>query len=632
MLNKNQVATQAKAFLHPDDNNTRDGLKAIAREVVNEVMSAQDKANYKNNTGLSINRTIDMVSREVLIACIACAVDDCFPDFMLDLTEAMQDDSVCMPKQRGSGVSRGYHNKFNQRHTFETMINKHAGGAMPSKLLHIHDAAHVGWEVWSILATADINTAPQAGRIADALYDAGHVEGETVEHVANNIEAYIMDGSHDSVFDTMDSEHQEIVKNIVSVFAKSQSRAAPAATPAASDDLVIDPNLAPAIDNLLKQASGGKVSTIASVIAENTKAKQAHAELEKEIERLRNASVVASKPSQTVGEVGDLKYEVVMQKASDLFTDKNGRKSKKLDFDVVTLRWTNSNGDVVRHPMCPEVDDTYQFRMWHLIRFLSGMKFGQNIWLHGHTGTGKTTLAMQIAARLGIPVERLNLDSNIERSDMVGATNIVVKEGAPATEFQEGILPRAMRQPCWMVLDELDAGRADALFAIQRVLEGNGLTLTEQGGDVVEQHELFRIVATANSRGQGDEHGWYAGVRPMNLAMLNRFGAFIEVPYLDKDDEVELLKRAYPALAPKYREEMAGYAELVREAFKSGEISQTISPRNLHSMAMYFLHYASIMPEKEAIHEAVRTTVIDSAPADNAQRLEELYQRVFGVV
>ena len=129
MLNKPQVAKQASAFLHPDDNNTRDGLKAIAREVVNEIMTAQDKANYKNNTGLSINRTIDMVSREVLIACIACAVDDCFPDFMLDLTEAMQDDTVCMPKQRGTGVSRGYHKKFNQRHTFENMINLHAGGA-----------------------------------------------------------------------------------------------------------------------------------------------------------------------------------------------------------------------------------------------------------------------------------------------------------------------------------------------------------------------------------------------------------------------------------------------------------------------------------------------------------------------
>lgn len=632
MLNKKLIARTAKGLLHPDDNATRDGLKAIARDVVNELMSAQDKAKYKNDTGLSINRTIDMVSREVLIACIGTALDDLFHEFIRDLTEAMQDDTVCMPKQRGSGVSRGYHKDFNQRHTFETMIHKHAGAVQNMTTLEIITVAR---EAIAIYQAANENASVELAVVGAGLTQLGLIPADNEKAVTKELSNSVANNpTYESVFDDLIPVMQQDISNLVQYIVKASgaSQTQAAAKPAATEPTTIDPNLAPAVDALLKQATNGSLVSITKLIQDNHDSWAQKAALEEELERLRNASVVASKPSQTVGEVGDLKYEVVMQKASDLFTDKHGRKSKKLDFEVVTLRWTNSNGDVVRHPMCPEVDETYQFRMWHLIRFLSGMKFGQNIWLHGHTGTGKTTLAMQIAARLGIPVERLNLDSNIERSDMVGATNIIVKDGAPATEFQEGILPRAMRQPCWMILDELDAGRADALFAIQRVLEGNGLTLTEQGGDVVEQHELFRIVATANSRGQGDEHGWYAGVRPMNLAMLNRFGAFIEVPYLDKDDEVELLKRAYPSLAPKYREEMAGYAELVREAFKSGEISQTISPRNLHSMAMYFLHYNSIMPEKEAIHEAVRTTVIDSAPADNAQRLEELYQRVFGVV
>lgn len=642
MLDKSTIATEASRFLHPDDNNTRDGLKTQARVVVNEMMSSRDKADYKNQTGMSINRTIDMVSREVLIACIASALDDAFNDFLIKLTEAMQDDSVCMPKQRGSGVSRGYHKGFRQRIVNEDIINQHAGGKMPAtytNIISVSQAADAIIHACNIWLDTGREFKPNFSEVSDVVFGNDlqfPLEGGDYNELSGELADRFRQGEHSPVgidLDDMTEDQQALCQNVVEAMATAWKGRDPAPTSQSTvpEPAVLDPNLAPAVDALLKQATNGAVGSISQILKDNHDARAEKSALEAELEQLRNASF-QSKPTQAVGTIGELSYEVVMQKASDLFTDKRGRKSSKLDFDVVTLKWTDTNGNVVRHPMCPEVDETYQFRMWHLIKFLSAMKFGQNVWLHGHTGTGKTTLAMQIAARLGIPVERLNLDSNIERADMVGATEIVVKDGAPTTEFREGILPKAMQQPCWFVLDELDAGRPDALFAIQRVLEGNGLTMTEQAGKVVEPHELFRIVATANSRGQGDEHGWYAGVRPMNLAMLNRFGAFIEVPYLDKDDEVELLKRAYPALKPKERDEMAGYAELVREAFQSGEVSQTISPRNIHSMAMYFLHYKGLMPEREAMHEAVKTTVIDSAPADNAQRLEELYQRVFGVV
>jgi cobaltochelatase CobS len=50
----------------------------------------------------------------------------------------------------------------------------------------------------------------------------------------------------------------------------------------------------------------------------------------------------------------------------------------------------------------------------------------------------------------------------------------VLKDGVQVTEFREGLLPWALQHPCALVFDEYDAGRADVMFVIQRVLEVEG--------------------------------------------------------------------------------------------------------------------------------------------------------------
>ena len=57
------------------------------------------------------------------------------------------------------------------------------------------------------------------------------------------------------------------------------------------------------------------------------------------------------------------------------------------------------------------------------------------------------------------------------------------------------------------MFDEYDAGRADVMFVIQRVLEVDGkLTLLDQN-QVINPHPYFRIFATANTVGLGDTTG-----------------------------------------------------------------------------------------------------------------------------
>lgn len=408
----------------------------------------------------------------------------------------------------------------------------------------------------------------------------------------------------------------------------------PGKTPKA---ISIDVNMRGGIDALLNSATGGKLTDIQSIIDTATQAKDTILELKDELADLKTKLSANPRSTATGTAVVDgntLTYKTVYRNASDIFKMGN-RKHKPLDFEIPTLVWTDDKGNEVRHPECPDVDDTYQFRLKHLVKFLSTIMFGNNVWLHGHTGTGKTTFAEQVAARLQFIVMRLNMDSNMDSSDVKGSKDLDVKDGAPITVFTEGILPQAMVRPCWFVLDECDAGRADVLFVIQRALESKGLIITEDGGRLIKPHEHFRFIATANSRGQGDEHGWYQGVRPMNLAFLDRFGAFIEIGYLDKDDEIRMIQTAYPALTDTEAKEMCQFSQEIRKAFMGGEISTTLSPRGLHAMAQYYLHFKSVLGDTQsgrraATKDAVETVVIDKAPSDCSQTIQQLASTSFG--
>ena len=559
----------------------RRAIKKIVRKIVATCFEDTERKTFHEYTGKTINNIIDMVNRETLLNLCVHAIGmpphiSGYPAFLFgtavtQLAYAYKDDSLCRPAGRGSGVSQGYHKDMWELDYLKTLI---------------HDM-YQEWhseEAGALLTRQSLEQQEKAQAEAPA---------------------------------KVDDPTPKAVTHTATVFT-------------AVEPIPLDPSLKKAVDALLNQASQGAI-TNADYYTDHIKS--LNDQVIDALVALDDAKSAltsqANEPQPITVDGSTLTYKVVMRKAMDLFKDAKGRTSAKLDFDVETLVWYDANGKEVRHPACPEIDPHYKFRMHHIIKYLTAKKFRQHTWSHGHTGTGKTTFIEQVEARLGFPVERLNLDSNMERADVVGNVDIVVKDGAPSSVFTEGLLPVAMQQPMTFILDELDAGRPDMLFVLQRALENKGLTLTEDAGRLVKPHPLFSFAATANSRGQGDEHGWYSGVRPMNLAFLNRFGAFIEVNYMDEDDELQFIKDAYPKLNVVMAEQFARFAQLIRGAFMNGEISQTLSPRNLHAMAQYYMHFNTFMPHSEAVDEVIETCVSDAAPADNQQHIKELANRVF---
>jgi len=178
---------------------------------------------------------------------------------------------------------------------------------------------------------------------------------------------------------------------------------------------------------------------------------------------------------------------------------------------------------------------------------------------------------------------------------------------------------------------EIDAGRPDILFSLQKALESKGLTLTEDNHRIINPHPLFRFAATANTRGQGDEYGMYAGTRAMNASMLDRFPSFIEFTYMTAAREAALLMALVPALAKDMADKMAQFATEVRNAFSKGEVYNTISPRGLSKLADCYATFTAYgTPDNVAFQMAMSMTILNKVTNDTRQKFIELAQRTFG--
>lgn len=295
----------------------------------------------------------------------------------------------------------------------------------------------------------------------------------------------------------------------------------------------------------------------------------------------------------------------------------------QFDFDVPVFDWASP------HPMVPEVDPDYQFEPISLLRALWGLCTGQKMWLHGETGTGKTTLIEQIAARLQWPVARVNFDSEITRMDLIGRDTLVQENGATVTRFVDGILPAAMQMPCIFLCDELDFIRSDVSYVLQRSLESKGLLITEDGGRLIQPDPMFRIVATANTRGQGDDTGRYMGARPQSAALLDRFTCWIRVDYMKPAALAKLLQSKLPHVKPAQVNRMVKYASEHWHGFTNRDILQPLSPRGLVSAGEAFTFLSALMPEDEAMKQAIATTISERANETDAQTIAGIVQRVF---
>jgi cobaltochelatase CobS len=275
----------------------------------------------------------------------------------------------------------------------------------------------------------------------------------------------------------------------------------------------------------------------------------------------------------------------------------------------------------------PDLDPDYLFNRDTTLAILAGFAHNRRVMIQGYHGTGKSTHIEQVAARLNWPCVRINLDSHVSRIDLVGKDAIVIRDGLQITEFREGILPWALQSNTALVFDEYDAGRADVMFVIQRVLEVSGrLTLLDQSR-VIRPHPAFRLFSTTNTIGLGDTSGLYHGTQQINQGQMDRWSIVVTLNYLPHDDEVNIVLAKVKEFATdsgrKTISNMVRLADLTRSAFINGDLSTVMSPRTVITWAENALIFKDV-------GFAFVLTFLNKCDEMERGSVAELYQRCFG--
>ncbi|KAL5697769.1 hypothetical protein ACHQM5_028886 [Ranunculus cassubicifolius] len=154
------------------------------------------------------------------------------------------------------------------------------------------------------------------------------------------------------------------------------------------------------------------------------------------------------------------------------------------------------------------------------------------ILLQGPTSSGKTSLVRHLAAVTGHEFVRIN---NHEHTDLQEYLGSYITDATGKLVFQEGVLVKAVRSGCWIVLDELNLAPSDVLEALNRLLDDNRELFVPELQETIKAHPNFMLFATQNPP------TLYGGRKMLSRAFRNRF-VEIHVGEIPENELTTILK------------------------------------------------------------------------------------------
>jgi MoxR-like ATPase len=206
---------------------------------------------------------------------------------------------------------------------------------------------------------------------------------------------------------------------------------------------------------------------------------------------------------------------------------------------------------------------------------------GENMLFTGPAGCGKTMMARILADVFNRPFYNFNMGATQDpRSTLIGNTHFKKDEGtfvAPSLFLQAIQIPNAV-----ILLDELSRAHPEAHNILMTALD---MTQRYVRVDEAPDSPTIKVakgvcfLATANV---GSE---YTATRTMDRALWDRFSV-VEMAPLGKEDELDLLTKAYPAVDKKTLLAITEIAEQTRLQVKQGsdKIDTIISTRQTMRM------------------------------------------------
>ena len=182
-------------------------------------------------------------------------------------------------------------------------------------------------------------------------------------------------------------------------------------------------------------------------------------------------------------------------------------------------------------------------------RSLAYINAGFPIHFRGISGTGKTTLAMHVAAMIGRPVVMLHGDEEFSTSDLVGGESgfrsrkvvdnyihtVLKTEEDMSKRWMDNRLTIACRNGFTLIYDEFTRSRPEANNVLLSVLQERMLDLpapSRSDGNYLNVHPDFTAIFTSNPEE-------YAGVHRSQDALRDRM-ITLDLDHFDEETEVRI--------------------------------------------------------------------------------------------
>lgn len=184
---------------------------------------------------------------------------------------------------------------------------------------------------------------------------------------------------------------------------------------------------------------------------------------------------------------------------------------------------------------------------------------GENLLLSGGKATGKNVLCETLSWIFGRPSYDISFHVNTDSASLIGTDTFRNNE----VQLRKGPVYRCAEYGGFGILDEINMAKNDAVSVLHATLD-HRRRIDVPGYSRITLHPATRFIGTMN---QG-----YAGTRELNEALVSRF-LVVEMPPLDAETLVFLLKKHFPDLKQNAAEQFAGlFLDLQRKA-GNGEVS-----------------------------------------------------------
>jgi cobaltochelatase CobS len=219
----------------------------------------------------------------------------------------------------------------------------------------------------------------------------------------------------------------------------------------------------------------------------------------------------------------------------------------------------------------------------------------RNILMVGPAGSGKTTLAKDLAKALDRDFAFISLSAGVTETHLFGR---MLPQADGTFAYVESPFVRIYRTGGVYLFDELDAADSNVMVSVNAAL-ANGVLCNPVTGEIIHRHEKCLILAAANTFGRGGDH-MYVGRNALDAATLDRFVlCTLNIGY-DTDLEMDL---ARSILEQVQADELVAWVNALREKITDNRLRRIASTRLVVNSAAAMKWGANLADVKRRFHQ-----------------------------